>query len=122
VSFYRNNYYGGQRPDRSDPCPRGGIGEATYCGIKARYGYWPKTFLSLVEKHYGGQIPTRFIALANKLALERPWELPPDPSEGLPPTITLVDRNGNVIARWRPSQEEWDDAATAARTAQTERG
>lgn len=121
MSFYRNDYYSASRRDSSpDPCPRGGIGEATYCGIKARYGYWPKTFLAIVERHYGGRIPSRFTSLVDTLVRERPWELPEDNTAGLPPTITVVGKSGKLIARWRPSQEEWDNAATATRATKTE--
>ena len=57
-----------------DPMPPRGLCEATYCGIRARFGYWPADFLAHVQRSYRGQIPPRFLALAAKLERDRPWE------------------------------------------------
>lgn len=92
-----------------------------YCTLKARFGTWSPTFLRFVRDYYSNQVPHRFTSLVAKLERERPWdkvaaiEHARTAHTGLPPTITLVRRDGSVIARWRPTAEEWQDAAAGRR-------
>jgi hypothetical protein len=108
-------YWGEPRPRRasfpahSDPCPPNGMGESLYCTLKARFGYWSPVFLRYVRDCYGGTIPARFLAKVALLERHRPWEQLEDMRPpGTPPTITVVDKSGRVIARWRPTAEEWE--------------
>lgn len=108
-----------RRPERwIDPIPPRGYTERVYCTLRARMGKWPADFLGIVERAYRGKIPPRFLALVAKLERERPWlaeleelERELEATRGLPPTITVVDRDGRVIDRWRPTREEWEAAA-----------
>jgi hypothetical protein len=94
------------------------MAELVYCTLRAREGRWPADFLAHVERSYRGRIPPRFLALVAKLERDRPWELDAaelerelEATRGLPPTITIVGRDGRVIDRWRPTREEWEAAA-----------
>lgn len=123
MSDYYRKFYGQQRNQSfvGDPCPVGGLNEDLYCGLKARYGSWPEAFMKLVASHYSGRIPPRFTRLADRLARERPWEDGAEAFEftGLPPTITIVDREGRIVDRWRPSKQEWEASKPHATSAET---
>lgn len=112
----RGDYYnpGYRRNDFHDPCPPRSYSELLYATLKARFGSWSPTFLAIVERAYHGKIPDRISRLAERLAVERPWETPAPEPTGLPPTITLTDHAGKIVARWRPSAEEWREAGIAA--------
>lgn len=95
--------------DTYDPCPPRSYSENLYCTLKARFGTWSPVFMRIVNSAYGGRIPPRFLSLAAKLEREKPWVLADECSvQGLPPTITIVARDGTVIAQWRPTPEEWE--------------
>lgn len=106
--YYGRSYY--DAPKSFDPCPRGGLAEHIFCGLRARYGAWPKDFLDLVDKYYGGRIPARLQDVAARMQRDRFWEGPDDEHTGLPPTITIVNHKGVVLAKWRPTAKEWEDA------------
>lgn len=107
--YYRKQGYYSTRT-AFDPVPRGGLTEHVYCGLKARYGFWPKEFLALCEKYYDGRIPPRFEQVAERMARDRDWEKGTEHMvcDGSVPTITIVDKAGRVLHRWRPTREEWE--------------
>lgn len=59
--------------DWVDPIPRRGLVETIACTHKARYGVWPRDFLQIAKRVYGGVIPQRYHDRAAQLEKERPW-------------------------------------------------
>ncbi len=57
-----------------DPIPRGGLVASLAAGTRARFGYWPADFISIVQRCLQGRIPPHVETLARTLASSRPWE------------------------------------------------